>query len=151
MTLRRTGSWPRKVPLRSNLPLSSRSRLSSNGRLKRTPFVAKAPKGTSEEKTAKKVVKARSGLICEGCANRRASDFSHRVNEGQGGPWVASNGLHLCRPCHNWIGNNLREARAKGWYLRSHENFRTIPVQHAWLGRVLLHDDGTTRRLEEVA
>lgn len=59
---------------------------------------------------------------------------------------MASNAMSLCRRCHTWLHTNLLQARRLGWYLRSTEDFRSIPVQHAWIGFVILNDDGTTTR-----
>lgn len=151
MTLSR-GKPLKRVPFVSrSAPLKSGGFLKRGAFIARTAIKAKPQKVTPEERAAKKVLKGRSGLVCECCGRRRGNDFSHRVNEGQGGPWTASNGMHACRLCHDWIGDNLLLARERGWYLRSFEDFRAIPVQHAWLGLVLLHDDGSTTRYEENA
>lgn len=111
------------------------------------PF--KAPgrsKVTPEERAARWLVKARSGGWCEiqitDTCHTQATDFSHRIREGQGGQWSASNGLHACRPCHSWVSLYPFGARAKGWALWSYEDSALEPVYHRgqW---VLLGDDGS--------
>lgn len=145
-------------PLKRSTPLRSRTQLTRSTpaqratHLTRVAVARRRARVTPEERHARKVVKARAEGRCEGCGKHGPTDYSHRVGEGVGGPWAPSNAMALCRyPCHNDLHRYPLEARTKGWYLRSHENFRTIPVRHAWLGRVLLLDDGTTIRYEREA
>ncbi len=96
-----------------------------------------------EERRARAVVTERSGGVCEGCSAARATDWSHRVAEGQGGPYCPSNGMHLCRACHAWLHANPTAARdERGWRLLSTDEPAEVPVLHAVHGWVLLTDDG---------
>lgn len=79
---------------------------------------AKVDRGS--QKLGRDFVYARSGGLCEirlaEICTGRASEWHHRLNKGQGGRWDASNGLHLCAACHDFVTNRGRaEAKAKGW------------------------------------
>lgn len=133
------GFGPRATPMRRS---EKRLRMRRAG----TP---RRPVVTSEERRARRLVKRRSGGVCEIQVSRevchgRALDFSHRVREGQGGPWSASNGLHACRGCHAWLDANRAAARAKGWSLRSTDPLDG-EVMYRNRRRVVLLDDGTMR------
>lgn len=156
--MKRTGGWARKVALRTKTPLvgstpmQRASRLTRNAKLK----TKRAPV-SPEEKAAKGIVRARSNGVCEICGQARATNFSHRLAKGHGGPWLASNGLDACghgnySGCHGErLHQRPTEAERAGWLVRSGHDFRTIPVQHAWLGLVFLNDDGSTQQMKEVA
>lgn len=105
----------------------------------------KADKGS--QSLGRKLVYARSGGRCEiqladTCAGR-ASEWHHRLNKGQGGRWDASNGLHLCAACHDYVTNRGRaEAKVKGWAVPPG---RTPPIEVPVLRRgvlVYLNDKG---------
>lgn len=96
----------------------------------------------ANEQKARRLVYARAGGRCEGCFMARPTDFSHRINRSQGGPWTAENGMHMCRPCHSWIGDQPLAAQAKGWHLESWQNPLTEPVLLR-TGRVWLTPIGT--------
>lgn len=150
--MKRGGPLARKTRLVGKTPLKSGGFLRRGAFIPKTAIKPTRPTVTTEERDARRTVKARAQGRCEGCGTFGPTDYSHRVNEGQGGPWAASNAMALCRiPCHHWLHHNLLSARERGWYLRSYEDFRAIPVRHAWLGLVLLHDDGTITRFEEKA
>lgn len=86
------------------------------------------------ERRARRVVAARSGGWCETCARQAATDWHHRLNRSQGGKWCPANGLHICRTCHELIGRERIEAKARGWALEPHQ----VPAET----RVLLADRG---------
>lgn len=115
-------------------------------RLKRVPFVSKPAKYKPGKGRAQKVVRKRSKLRCEigiqAICWGEGTEFSHRVRDGQGGRWAASNGLRACRPCHDWIDGNFYSARAKGWVLGSTEDPTLEPAVRfgVW---VLLGDNGS--------
>lgn len=69
----------------------------------------------SNETRARKVVYARSGGVCERCAQQKAAEWQHRKNRSQGGEWTAENGLHLCSPCHRHVTEHPAEGREYGW------------------------------------
>lgn len=92
-------------------------------------------------------VYGRSGGWCEIalldiCAGLGA-EWHHRLNRSQGGRWDASNGLHVCKPCHAYVTDAERaEAKAKGWAVPPG---RTPPIEVPVLRRgawVLLDDEG---------
>ncbi len=129
---------PRKTPLRAKTPLASGSTplrraalLRQSARTReaaekpRKPLVSKPAPVTPEERRARRLVRARSNGVCEGCDRARAAHWAHRVRRDVG-PWCPSNGLDLCAACHT------------GW---AHAN-PTAPVRLALHGWVLLDPDG---------
>lgn len=98
------------------------------------------------EATAKRLVIARSGDVCECCGAARGESFSHRQPKGLGGLWTPENGLRTCgdgtRKCHGWIEANPRAAELKGWRVRSRVDPALFPVLHAVEGRIYLTRDG---------
>lgn len=170
MTLRRTGPITRKTSLRSHTPLTASSPLSRSTPLSRRsalrarsvssvggdggrPERAKPtrPKVSPEERTARRIVASRSHGRCEGCWREPATDWAHRKARSQGGPWAASNGMHLGRTCHSWAHANPRKARDLGWILRSTDDPLTVPAFLAWRGWHLLADDGEITAAERTA
>lgn len=94
----------------------------------------------TDEKKARRLVYARSGGYCERCG-RTASEWHHRKNRSQGGPWVASNGIHACSDCHRWFTGNPDEACDWGWSVRSFGDPTTQPVVMQGVPTIL-GDDG---------
>ena len=100
------------------------------------------------------LIMERSGQICERCACHPASDIHHRCPRKKGGSrltWMglASNGVALCRPCHDWAeANRGDEAFDLGWRIRQGEaeqnnGCETTPLVDT-IGRIwLLFNDGT--------
>jgi hypothetical protein len=92
-------------------------------------------------------VKLRSGGVCEVCDSRRGQSVHHRRKQSQGGPWSASNCLHLCGTgrgpdgCHGRITETDGDYYAKGWLVHSYEDWTAKPVlrRGEW---VLLDDEG---------
>lgn len=121
----------RRSAVRPGGPLVSRAELKRRAPLKRSaPLARRKPTSTmtpaereakKAERAARKVVRARSGGVCEVCGMRRATDFHHRRNVSQGGLWTAENGLHIDRSCHVWITANPVGARVWGWTVWSTE------------------------------
>ena len=72
---------------------------------------------------AKERVRQRSRGLCEarvpGICLGRATNYHHRLPEGQGGVWAPVNLMHVCGSgttgCHGWIEHNRGEARRLGW------------------------------------
>lgn len=84
------------------------------------PVKRRKPGPSVAEKHGRDVVYPRSGGWCEiqlaGVCAGRACQWHHRLNRSQGGTWAASNGLHVCVPCHVYVTDGARaEAKAKGW------------------------------------
>jgi len=97
------------------------------------------------EKEARRLVAERSGGICEVCGANRATNFQHRKNRSQGGPWSASNGLHACGSgttgCHGRMHQEPEEAYAFGWSVKGAADPASTPVRTCY-GWVLLDDEG---------
>lgn len=110
------------------------------------PAHPRRPRQQGEQK-ARRLLVARSKGLCEGCAAEPATDWAHRKARSQGGPWCASNGLNLGRRCHSWSHSNPVAARERGWIVRSTDDPALLPVEHAWLGWVLLRVDGSVERV----
>jgi hypothetical protein len=112
------------------------------------------PGEAAAEEHARARVGERSQGVCEiqilGVCFGRATNFSHRYPEGQGGPWAASNGLHACGSgstgCHGYIESHRTEAYANGWLLRTGSDPLTTPVVVWPTGLVFLDDDGGWRK-----
>lgn len=100
---------------------------------------------TKAEKTARRLVRERSGGVCESCGAARATNFQHRKGRGQGGPWSAANGFDVCGSgttgCHGYMHAHPAESYERGWSVRSHDDPAAVPVQTA-RGWFLLDDDG---------
>lgn len=134
-------------------PLQRKTALQSTSTLRRSS----PPKPTSHppqpgEEAAKATVRKRSGGVCEiqlpGKCLGRAKDFHHRQNRGRDkvGKWVASNGLDVCRVCHDAVTNtNGRRAEyvQKGWIVPRRKDPALAPVLVWPMGVVLLRDDGS--------
>lgn len=98
------------------------------------------------ERQARRLVRERSGGICEVCSAARATNFQHRKGRSQGGRWTASNGLDVCGSgttgCHGYIHAHPDEACVKGWTVKSWDDERAVPVDLPAFGPVLLNDEG---------
>lgn len=90
---------------------------------------------------ARPIVTRRSQGMCERCGAERATDMHHRKLRRHG-DHAPANLVHLCRTCHNWAHGNPAEALLVGFIVPSWEEPRKAVVKHAWLGRVLIDDDG---------
>jgi hypothetical protein len=101
---------------------------------------------TKAENEARRLVRERSGGVCELCGSQRATNFQHRKARGHKGPWTASNGLDVCGMgnafgCHGYIHQNPDTASEYGWTVKSWDDERTVPVRTVH-GFVLLDDEG---------
>lgn len=88
----------------------------------------------------------RADQWCESCGLQRGTEAHHRRPRGIGGTHrpctnLPSNGLWLCRECHNTIESHRHNARANGWLVRQTEDPATVPVLYrgTW---VMLDDLG---------
>lgn len=98
---------------------------------------------------ARRLVEARSEGWCEACDRRAATDWHHRKNRSQGGKWAASNGLHVCRPCHEAITTDYDgTARRNGWTVSPTAVPSRERVWHARHGWCLLSDAGDITLLD---
>lgn len=106
----------------------------------------KRPKNPGESRT-RQLVAIRSGGVCERCGVRRADSVHHRINRSQGGPWTASNCVHLCGSgatlCHGYVGEHPAAAGEEGFHLNPSQDPATSPVRYAAAGWVLLTDEGS--------
>jgi len=89
---------------------------------------------------AKKVIRERSGGMCEGCAKVRASHLHHRLYKSRLGRGNVANGLHLCVKCHGAAHSLFGEQQ--GWSIRSGFDPLKVPVSHGVHGLVTFADDG---------
>lgn len=114
----------------------------------------KAPVDRGSQKLGRDLVYGRSDGRCEawipGVCIGMAREWHHRLNRSQGGRWDASNGLHLCKPCHAYVTDKARdEAKAKGWAVAPGI---TSPIEVPVLRRgvwVLLDDEGGMAAVEQ--
>lgn len=66
----------------------------------------------------RRLVRLRSGGMCELKCNRIADQMHHRKLRAHG-DHRAENCLHLCRMHHDWIHANVMDAYGRGWLVRS--------------------------------
>lgn len=111
--------------------------------MRRAPMKRTPPKPIKRD--AKAIVRERSGGYCEmrlpDCLGR-ATDFSHRIGRGVGGPDTPSNGLDACRLCHTWCHSRPAEAKDLKLMLESWQDPTVEPVPYRNEGWLLLDDDG---------
>ncbi|PRY35283.1 HNH endonuclease [Umezawaea tangerina] len=104
---------------------------------------------------ARKLVRERSAGLCEvksPWCEGRATNWSHRLAQGQGGLWAPSNGLDVCgmgnaTGCHGYLHQHPTRAEAEGWLVPPGQTdpidvptrIHTITLGHAL---VFLDDDG---------
>lgn len=92
--------------------------------LKRTGFKSKSkPSKTEFTEPAKAEMRIRSSGRCEvgsTICRGEAVVFHHIKRRSQGGKGIASNGLHVCVPCHTWIHDHPAESFKNGWLVRGH-------------------------------
>lgn len=149
--LKRTKPLDGGDPLRRSTPLRSGPSREGKAKPKRKPV--DGPSEATQERQAKELVGRRSGGDCEVRSPwhlGRATNFSHRRHDGQGGPWSASNGLNACgwgnaTGCHGYIHQHPEEARENGWVVPSWQDWRTAPALIWHKGRRakhLLDDEG---------
>lgn len=99
------------------------------------------PKGKPSSKVtgetaARRLVRARSGGVCEvqieGVCLGRAHSFHHRLNRSQGGLWSAANGLDTCGSgvagCHGWITEHPAACYVLGWLVPNGASPEQWPV-----------------------
>lgn len=111
--------------------------------------------GGMTEARARLIVRDRAGQMCEirinGVCLGRGTNYQHRRNRSQQGPWTPSNGLWVCGSgttgCHGHIHHNVAEATAKGWTVKSWEDWQSKPVL-LWSGLALLDDRGNATPFE---
>lgn len=109
---------------------------------------------TKAEKEARRLVRERSGGICEVCGARPATNFQHRKAKSHGGPWSASNGLDVCgmgnaSGCHGYIHQNPNTACENGWTVKSWDDEAVKPVKTSH-GLVLLDAEGGFAAVQHV-
>jgi hypothetical protein len=131
----------RRVPLERRTSLEQKTELQRSGPLvRRTPLRAKPARPARlmielddvenigldllvGREIARPLARGRLGGWCElrsPWCQRIGREFSHRRAEGQGGLWVAENGLWSCGHgnldgCHGWLHQNPDAAKEFGW------------------------------------
>lgn len=118
----------------------------------------RAPSPTDPDEATVKAVLKRADGRCESCGDelvgRRGFEFSvhHRKLRSQGGDNRLSNLVALCghgtSGCHGYAHSEVAKSRVAGFLVRRRENPAAKPVDHSWLGHVLLLDDGTWQQVE---
>lgn len=141
--LKRTKPLDGGDALRRSTPL--RSGHSREGKAQ-PPAKRKSLRRGVNEDTAREVVYARSGRVCERCGHARATEWHHRKNRSQGGLWEGSNGLDLCTPCHRTVtdtNGHREEYEAMGWIVPGWQDPAAVPayIWHHGVRRMYLLDD----------
>lgn len=81
------------------------------------------------EAEGRRLVQERSGGMCEACRSPFGTDWAHRKGRAQGGTWEPSNGVFLCRRCHNWCHANVALARERGLIVKGSREPKEVPVR----------------------
>jgi hypothetical protein len=116
-------------------------------RARRQRRTARDRRDAADERSARLIVRERSGGLCEAGALLhlpgyvRGTDYAHRVRRDVG-PWCPSNALLLCRAHHDWCHAHPDAARKLGWLLRTTDDPLTTPAYYAGDRLVLLLPDG---------
>jgi hypothetical protein len=135
-------------------PIRRKKPLTSAHHLTRRIVKNKRAKVTPEERHTRKILRERSGGICEVCGHAPAESVHHRKKAGR--EWTPSNTLHTCgdgvRGCHGHIEANPNAAKEQGWWLIPIQVPARTPVWLAGRGFVFLSDSGDIfDSIEEVA
>lgn len=116
------------------------------------------PAGVTGQARARRLVRQRSGGICEVCGVSRATNYQHRKGKAHCTPeemWAVSNGLDVCGQgnvsgCHGLIHQNPTGAKDNGWTVPFWGSPRLAPV-YRLSELVLLDDDGGFEPVEKGA
>jgi hypothetical protein len=112
------------------------------------------PAGGTGQARARRLVRERSGGLCEVCGVSRATNYQHRKARAHCSPeelWAVSNGLDVCGQgnvsgCHGLIHQNPAGAKDNGWTVPFWGSPRLAPV-YRLNELVLLDDDGSFERV----
>lgn len=153
------GFGPRRARLNPGVKQLRRAALNRSSELSRAaatrkPMVAKRQPVTAEERHARKVVRARSGGMCEVCGRAPATNFQHRQGKAQMGAWTVVNGLDVCgmgnvSGCHGAIHQSPALAYERGWSVRSTHDPAEVAVWLAGRGWSYLRPDGSVAPVSE--
>lgn len=110
---------------------------------------AKVKPGAASQARARRLVRDRSGGVCEVCGVGRATNYQHRKARAHCTSeelWAVSNGLDVCGQgnatgCHGLIHQNPEGAKRNGWTVPFWADPRRAVVYRR-SERVLLDDDG---------
>ena len=106
------------------------------------------------EAECRRIVRERSGGVCEHCLSRRATSASHRKPRSQGGEWSPENIVDACGDgvlgCHGWLEGHPRDAHRLGWRLWRNEDPATVPFMYGGVEPRLPTRDGGWVRLPKV-
>lgn len=96
--------------------------------------------------SVRRTIISRADFWCERCGGQLGVEAHHRRPRGAGGTSrestnTASNGLWLCRQCHDRTESHRTEAYEYGWLVRQTEEPADIPVLYRGT-LVLLNDLG---------
>lgn len=119
-------------------------------------LTGKAPRKTAEiPKKTRTLIYQRDGMRCFRCGRTLANggySIQHRRARGMGGTSDASvhspaNLILLCgsgtTECHGQVEGREADDNVNGYWLRAGQSPESTPVRHAWLGSVLLGEDGS--------
>lgn len=144
------------IPVLAPLYRESRPRVQAR---KRKPSGVSLPAGVTSQALARRLVRERSGGLCEVCGTAKATNYQHRKGKAHCSPeemWAPSNGLDVCghgnaTGCHGLIHQNPTGAKANGWTVPSWGDPKSTAV-YRLSQLVLLSDDGSFEPVEsEVA
>lgn len=105
----------KRTPLQRYTPLARSTK----------PMASMRPGKRKARRAFSSAVMALNGGYCVRCwltfgRYRLADDPHHWLPLARGGTDAPSNGLPMCRHCHNWIHRFPKLAEAAGWLLRAH-------------------------------
>jgi hypothetical protein len=111
----------RRSPIARRTPLDRRSSLDRTTTLRRSRWNYRARPASEELVTARRLVRARSGGLCEAetpVCTREAAHAHHIRLRSQGGTHEPSNLLDVCAACHRYIHDHPEESYRYGFLRR---------------------------------
>ena len=102
----------------------------------------KPRKGDPIGRETREALRKRSGGVCELCGDAQATDAHHRQNR-RGGDHTLTNLMHLCRKCHQRIGQHVRWALDTGFAVSQYDEPALREVLYRQRDWVWLGGDGS--------
>lgn len=111
------------------------------------PALARKPRRDDPiGRETREALRRRSGGLCELCGKKQATDAHHRQNR-RGQNHTLTNLLHLCRTCHQRVGQHVRYALDQGFAVSQYDEPALREVLYRMRDWVWLGADGSLLHL----